>query len=115
MRGMSELTSLVNCKDGVTSHLSTYHLSKMRLSEYYEPIFARVGLFERKYEIYVKLVDLPSPSAYFCKFLASTVNKLQFFRSHWCHESISRKRCGHMRNVEMNAETLRLYSPGWNK
>ena len=46
---MSDLTKLLDCKDDVTSHLSTYHLSKTRLSEY-ELILARTGLFDWKYE-----------------------------------------------------------------
>ena len=49
--GMSDLTKLVDCKDGVTSQLSTYDLS--RLSEYYDLILARTGLFDWKYEICV--------------------------------------------------------------
>ena len=62
----------------------------------------------------VKLVGLPSSSAYFCKVLASTEKKLQFSCSHRCRGSIDGKRCGHIRNVEMDAETLRLYLLGWN-
>ena len=112
---MSDLTKLVDCKNGVTGHLSTNHQSKTRLSDYYEHILARTGLFDWKYEICVKLVDLPSPSAYFCKALDSTEKKLQFSRSHRCHKSIDGKRCGHIRNVEMDEETLRLYHPGWNR
>lgn len=112
---MSDLTKLDDCKNGVTGHLITYHLSKTRLSEYYERILARTGLFDWKYEICAKLVDLPLPSACFYKALASTEKKLQFSRSHRCHESIIGKRCGHIRNVEMDAETLRLYRPGWNR
>ena len=46
---MSDLTKLVDCKDDVTIRLSTYHLSKTRLSEY-ELILARTGLFDWKYE-----------------------------------------------------------------
>ena len=54
---MSNLTELVISVQ--------YHVSKMRLSEHYELILARTGLFDLKWEIYVKLVDLHSPSAYF--------------------------------------------------
>ncbi|XP_067050289.1 uncharacterized protein [Acropora muricata] len=49
--GMSDLTKLTDCKDGVTSHLSTYHVSQMRLSEHYELILVGTGLFDCKYEI----------------------------------------------------------------
>ena len=66
----------------------------MRLSEDYELILARTGLFDLKYEICVKLVNLHS-----------TEKKLPLSRSHWCHESIDGKRCGNKRNVEINAET----------
>ena len=65
----------------------------------------------------VKLVDLPSPLGYFCKVLASTEKKKkrkEFSCSHRCRESIYGKRCGHIRNVEMDAKTLRLYRLGWN-
>ena len=50
-RGMSDLTKLVDCKDGVTSHLSTYHVSQMRLLEHYELILVGIGLFDWKYKI----------------------------------------------------------------
>ena len=43
-RGMSDLTKLVDCKDGVTSHLSTYHVSQMRLLEHYELILAGTNM-----------------------------------------------------------------------
>ena len=38
----------------------------------------------------------------------------EFSCSHRCRESIYGKRCGHIRNVEIDAKTLRLYRLGWN-
>ena len=52
--------------------------------------------------------NLPSPSAYFCKVLASTEKKLHFSISHRCDESIDGKKCGHIRNVEMDGCTIQV-------
>ena len=73
---MSDLTELVDCKDGVTSHLST--VSRVK-DEHYELILARTGLFDLKYEICVKLVNLHSSSAYF------KIAKFWLRRKRSCH------------------------------
>ena len=72
------------------------YLNLLRLSEY-ELILVRTGLFDWKYRC-VKLVDLP---------LAIGV-LLESFGFAGCHERIDGKRRGHIRNVEMDAETLWL-------
>ena len=48
-RGVSEIVDLVDCKDDVSAHLSSCHLSKSELKEY-DVVLARAGLFELSHE-----------------------------------------------------------------
>ena len=54
----------------------------MRLSEHYELILARTRLFDLKYEICVKLVDLHLPLAYF------KIAKFWLRRKRSCHSPV---------------------------